>query len=173
MMRCWFVVAVVACSAPKAVPPTNGSGSTTVDKTMKPDGGGSATTFEKATPVVPTEQLIAWLEGQKLDGKARLLRFPIVLTKGAAKFDTSKARLGADPAALVVYANDSALGNGLADRAMSACKGQPTCAFWVEGYWRGKQDLGYQVDVMKVQSTIAPGDLAGANHVQVEGETGN
>ncbi|MEO8701052.1 MAG: hypothetical protein ABI867_13470 [Kofleriaceae bacterium] len=135
-----------------------------MDKTLKHDAGGASTTFEQRIAVTPTATLITWLDGQLLDGKPRLLKLPIVLT---GDFDISKARIGGAADALTVYANDSALGNGLADR----CKGPTSCGFWVEGYWRGKQELGYQVDVMKVQGPIA--DLAQADHVQVEGETGN
>jgi hypothetical protein len=72
----------------------------------------------------------------------------------------------------VVYANDGALGIGLKDRAQWACEGgQDACGFWVEAYWRGKQHLGYQLDVMSIQGPIDV--LAAAGHVSVEAETGN
>jgi len=167
-----IVMVIVACSTPKRGGEPNGTGSATMDKTMKRDGG-TSTVFVRGVAVVPVDKLVAWLDAQKLDGKPRLLRFPIVLSKASGEFDISSARLGADPAALVVYANDAALGNGLADRAISACKGREICAFWVEGYWQGKQELGYQVDVMRVQATIGPEELASATQVEVEGETGN
>jgi hypothetical protein len=157
-------LALAACGKPA----TNGS--THVDKPLKPDDGGA--TFERGIAVTPTEPLLAWLDAQKRDGQPRLLRLPIVLAGGEfGGFDVSKARIGADPAALTVYANDAALGVGLADRATTACKDGASCGFWVEGYWRGSGDLGYQVDVMRIHGVID--DLATAGRVEVEGEAGN
>ena len=88
--------------------------------------------------------------------------------KAATPIETV-ARIGS----LEVYANDAALGMGLADRARSKCKGADQCAFWVEGYWRGKAEDSYQFDVTKVGEPIAVTELAAASFVEVEGESGN
>ena len=138
-----------------------------MDMTKKPDQGGGA--FVRGTSVTPTDQLIAWFDQQKRNGEPRLTRVPLVLKKGQVGFSTRGARIGS----LEVYANDAALGMGLADRARSKCKGADQCAFWVEGYWRGKAEDSYQFDVTKVGEPIAVTELAAASFVEVEGESGN
>lgn len=149
-----------------------GSGSSTV---MKTPGSGSAATFVKGSALSPSKDLLEWLGKQKVNGQPRLLRLPLVLTKGPTGFDVSKARLGNGADALVVYANDASLGVGLAMRANQACKdsGATTCAFWVEGYWNEKSLAGGpELDVKKAEP-LAAGDLASATHAEVEGESGN
>lgn len=144
-----------------------GSGST-----MKTASGA---TFVKGSALTPSKDLAKWMSEQKLDGKPKLLRLPLVLEKGPRGFDVSKAKIGGGADALVVYANDSSLGIGLADRAKQACKDSAatTCAFWVEGYWNEQSMAGGpELDVKKAEP-LAAGDLAGATHAQVEGESGN
>ncbi len=138
-----------------------------------PGRGGSAT-FVKGESLTPSASLMTWLESQQRDGKPRLIRLPIVLPKGPRGFDTSKAKLGGSTDAIEVYANDTSLGIGLADRARQACKesGATTCAFRVEGYWKGQQLGGLELDVKKADA-ISPDELAAATFAEVEGESGN
>ena len=133
---------------------------------------GPGATFEKGASLSPADKLVSWLDGQKLDGKPRLLRLPIVLSRGQMGFDTSKVKVGVGTDALEVYANDAALGEGLADRAETKCGDAAICAFRVEGYWRGKQAAGLQFDVNKAEPLSADA-LAGATFAEVEGESGN
>lgn len=148
-----------------------GSGSASMSMTKKP-GSGSAATFVKGSSLSPSKELAKWMTDQKLNGQPKLLRLPIVLTKGPRGFDISQAKIGAGSDALVVYANDASLGVGLADRARSACKGgETTCAFWVEGYWNEKSLAGGpELDVKKAEPLADP---ATATHAEVEGESGN
>jgi len=165
-----LVMFVVGCGKSPAVDkPPGGSGS--MNKT--PSSKGSPATFVKGPSLTPTAKLVEWMDGQKLDGKPRLLRLPIVLPMGQIGYDISKARIGGAADALEVYANDSALGVGLADRA-APCEAQnaPSCAFLVEGYWRGKQLGGLQFDVMKAE-LLAADQVAATSFAEVEGESGN
>lgn len=135
---------------------------------MNKPGSGSQASFVKGPSLEPSDQLVAWMDGQKRGKESRLLRLVIVLPKGQMGFDISKAKIGS----LEVYANDSALGIGLADRAEQKCADAATCAFQVEGYWRGKQMGGLQFDVMKAE--YLPADrVAAASYAEVEGESGN
>ena len=71
--------------------------------------------------------------------------------------------------AIEVYANDSALGVGLDDRARRSDDGKASCAFWVDAYWRGaKGEPGFRIDVVNVVSLIDNASLAAANYVEVE-----
>ena len=160
---------LIACGKSPTVdkPTENGSGS--MNKTAN---RGPAATFEKGASLSPADKLVTWLESQKLDGKPRLLRLPIVIARGQLGFDTSKVKIGTGADALDIYVNDAALGEGLADRAETKCGDAPTCAFRVEGYWRGKQAAGLQLDVNKAEPLSAEA-LAGATFAEVEGESGN
>jgi hypothetical protein len=154
-------VAVGCGKSPTVDKPNGGSGS------MNKTPGGSAT-FERGPSLTPKEKLVDWMDSQKRGNEPRLLRVPIVLPHGDMGYDISKAKIGD----LEVYANDSQLGVGLADRAQQKCADGPTCAFLAEGYWRGKQMGGLQFDVNKVE--FLPADkLAAANFAEVEGESGN
>lgn len=125
---------------------------------------GPAPVFEKGIALAPKDALVAWLEKAKLDGKPRLLRAPVVIARGQVGFDISKAKLGE----LEISVDDSAMGVGLADRADEKCGDAPTCAFLVQGYWRG----GGQLHVNKAEPLSADA-LAAATFVEVEGESGN
>lgn len=138
---------------------------------LKPDDAGGV--FVRGAAITPRDQLIAWLDQQVRDGQPRLLRLPIVLARRGPGFTTAGAKVGTANDALELYVNDTALGIGLADRARTACKGQPVCAMWLEGYWRGEQDGDYTFDVVKVGDPIAPDALAAASFAEVEGESGN
>ena len=140
-----------------------------------PQGSGmmkttSKATFEKGPSLVPKDKLIAWMDSQKRGSEARLLRVPLVLPKGQLGYDISQAKIGE----LSVYANDAALGEGLADRAGTACDATnaPTCAFRVEGYWRGEKNGRFQFDVNKAE-LLSADDLKTATFAEVEGESGN
>jgi hypothetical protein len=168
-MRLAVAVLVIAgCGKPASVDKPSGNGN--MNKTTKQ--GGSTASFDKGPSLTPADKLVAWLDSQKLDGKPRLLRLPIVLSRGQVGFDISKAKIGNGPDAVVIYANDSALGVGLGDRADDKCEGADTCAFRAEGYWRGKQAAGLQFDVNKVELLSAE-QLASATYAEVEGESGN
>jgi hypothetical protein len=150
---------IVGCGKSATVdnPTTNGSGSS-MNKTSQ---RGPAPVFEKGAALSPKDELVAWLDGAKLDGKPRLIRAPVVIGRGQVGFDISKAKLGE----LEISLDDSAMGVGLADRAEQKCGDAATCAFVVEGYWRGNNVLA----VNKAEP------LAGAapTFVEVEGESGN
>jgi hypothetical protein len=160
-------LAIAGCGKGATVDKPSGNGS--MNKTMNK---GSGATFEQGAPLSPADKLVAWLDGQKLDGKPRLLRLPIVLTRGQLGYDISKAKIGGGADALEIYANDSMMGVGLADRAEDKCGDAPTCAFRVEGYWRGKQTGGLQFDINKAEP-LAPDAVAAVTHAEVEGESGN
>lgn len=149
-------------------PNVTNAGSSDVTKT--PDAGDR---FVRGPAVTPADKLVAWFEQQKRGSEPRLVRVPLVLAKAGPGFATRGATIGSGAGALSVYANDAALGIGLADRARRECKGATACAMWVEGYWRGKQDGDYTFDVMTVVRTIPADALAQASYVEVEGESGN
>ena len=163
------LVALLAAGCGKGATVDKPSGNGSMNKTMNK---GSGATFEQGAALSPADKLVAWLDSQKLDGKPRLLRLPIVLSRGQVGFDISKAKVGAGADALEIYANDSSMGVGLADRAEDKCGDAPTCAFRVEGYWRGKQTGGLQFDINKAEP-LAADALAAATHAEVEGESGN
>jgi len=167
-MRLALAALVIAgCGKGATVDKPSGNGSMNKTTTKGPNA-----TFERGPALTPKDKLVEWLDGQKLDGKPRLLRLPIVLSRGQVGFDISKVKVGAGGDALEVYANDSSMGVGLGDRADNQCGDAPTCAFRVEGYWRGKQSGGLQFDVNKAEP-LAPDALAAATYAEVEGESGN
>lgn len=139
----------------------------------KPGSAAPAAAFVRGPSLVPAPRLVAWLESQKRDGQPRLVRLPLVLRVTDMGIALAGTRVGGDPAALELYANDAALGIGLADRMRGKCSPGELCAVWAQGYWRGTVAGGYQFDVVDVSGTIAPGDLAAANYAEVEGESGN
>lgn len=170
MTRTWLVALVIAgCGKSASVVdnPTNGN---QIGSNMSKPGSGSKATFVKGVALTPKDKLVEWLDAQKRGREARLVRLPVVLPKVDGVYDISKAKIGAAADALELYANDATLGVGLADRA-SGCKG-PTCAFLVEGYWRGKKAGGYELEVNKAE--LLPDDrLAATTSAEVEGESGN
>lgn len=170
----WLFATLVACTstsaAPKAVAKRGSSAPEDAMHKTPDDGGG---TFVRGAAVKPATELAAWLDKQQRDGKPRLVRLPVVLKPGNVGFTTRGARVGAGDDALELYANDASLGVGLADRARKQCADKPQCAFWLDGYWRGKVDGGYQLDVVRVHAPIAADAIAAASHAEVEGESGN
>lgn len=177
MTRASMVVAtaiVLACNGGSKSttlrPPSPGDAQGSGSVKMTPDSPGS---FVRGPAVTPAEQLIAWLDSQQRNGEPRLVRLPVVLGKRGPKFSTVGARIGGAPDALTVFVDDAKLGIGLADRARTACKDAPSCALWLEGYWRGQQDGDYTFEVVTVRETIAPEALADASYAEVEGESGN
>lgn len=140
------------------------------DMTKKPTGSGS---FVRGAAVSPAAALITWLDAQKLGDQPRLLRLPVVLQRGQTGFSTRGAKIGGGADAVEIYVNDAALGIGVAQQARSLCPTEPTCAVWLEGYWRGKQDDAYTFDAMKLHAPIAADAVAAASHAEVEGESGN
>jgi len=168
-MRCAVFAALLLAGCGKTATVDKPGGNGSMNKTPNK---GSGAVFVQGPALVPKDKLVEWLDAQKLDGKPRLVRLPIVLPKGQLGYDISKARIGGAADALEIYANDSALGVGLADRAADQCDDAPTCAFRVEGYWRGKQLAGLQFDVNKAER-LPPDQLASATFAEVEGESGN
>jgi hypothetical protein len=143
-------------------------GGETVQKTRDETGG----SFVRGPSTTPAGPLAAWFERQVGNGEPRLFRMPLVLKQGSVGFSLRGARIGAAADAIEVYVNDAALGIGLADRSARHCKGRQTCAFWVEAYWRGKQEGNFRVDVMRVLSPIESDVVASANYVEVEAKAG-
>lgn len=124
--------------------------------------------FVRGPSAQPKDDLIAWFDSHIRSASARQLRVPLVLRRGDVGFSLRGARIGAATDAIEVYANDSALGIGLADRAGTHCKDRPTCAFWVEGKIARDEDGQFRLDVMRVSAPIKPDALAAANYVEVE-----
>jgi hypothetical protein len=179
-MRSLLVVAVLsACGggAKQAVESGDGSSRLTTEGAAMPrqmsddHAADRAPTFRRGSPLTPAERLVAWLEGQHRDGKPRLVRLPIVVPAAEVGFDPHRASIGNAPDALSIVANDSFLGISLEMHAKKHCKGQPSCAFWVHGHFRGKVDGKYQFDVTKVESHIDPASLPTADHADVEGDS--
>jgi hypothetical protein len=168
------LVVLAACNGSKGTTPPrhklteDAGGSADVKMTSSSPGG-----FVRGAAIAPTAGLIAWLDGQQLDGAPRLVRLPVVLARRGPRFSTAGARVGLASDALTVFLDDSKLGIGLADRARTACKDADTCALWVEGYWRGQQDGDYTFEVRAVRDAITPDAVAAASHAEVEGESGN
>jgi hypothetical protein len=168
MSRAWLVaLIIIGCGKAATVDkpggnPQNGSSMTKSE---------SKAAFQRGVAVTPKDALIKWLDGQTRNGEPRLVRLPLVVPNVDGMYDISKARIGAAPDGVELYANDAALGVGLADRAMSTCK-QGDCGFLVEGYWRGTQGPGFQFDVNKAEP-LSPDRLQATAFVEVEGESGN
>lgn len=164
MTHAWLVALWIAGCGKAATVDRPTGGSQNGSSMTKP---GSNAAFVKGPSLTPKDKLIEWLDGQKRDGEPRLVRVPLVVPSIDGMYDISRARIGE----LEVYANDAALGVGLADRAMNTCK-QGDCGFLVEGYWRGMQGPSLQLDVNKAEQL--PADrLAATTFVEVEGESGN
>jgi len=138
----------------------------------KPGPPAPAAAFVRGPSVIPADQLVAWLEAQTCNGQPLRVRLPLVLRVTATGIALDGAKIGGHAAALEVYANDAALGVGLADRLRGRHAADTPCALWVEGYWRGNIDGEYQFDVMKVAGIIAPDDLPSASYAEVDASAG-
>lgn len=147
-------------------PMADEQGSASVTDMSKNAGAGGAT-FERGASLTPTGALLTWLDAKTRDGEPRLLRLPLVLSRAEVGFSTRGVRLGAASDALSLYANDAALGIGLADHASAIAKTAPTCALWVEGYWRGQREGEYTFDVVKIDGPWEAGPGASPTHVEV------
>jgi hypothetical protein len=130
-----------------------------------------APAFVRGAALSPPAPLLAWLAAQVRDGAPRLLRLPLVLRAGQVGFALGGARLGGASDAVTVRASDTALGIGLGQHALRRCKGQPTCAFWVHGYFRGEVDGELRLDVVKLESPLTPDEVAAVTHAEVEGDS--
>ena len=158
---------ITSCGKGATVDKPSGNGS--MNKTSNK---GSGAAFDRGAALSSPDKLVAWLDSQKRGDEPRLVRLPIVLSRGQVGFDISKAKVGGGANALEIYVNDSSMGVGLADRADDKCGDAETCAFRIEGYWRGKQTGGLQFDANKAELLTADA-LAAATHAEVEGESGN
>src|SRR5688500_6050453 len=105
-MRCALFALVLACG--KAPPPVDKPVGSSTETPMNKPGSGSKASFVKGHSLGPKDKLVEWMEAQKISGEGRLLRVPIVLTKGDRGWDTSKAKIGE----LEVHALDGSLGEG-------------------------------------------------------------
>lgn len=110
--------------------------------------------FVVGAAALPAAALLAWLERQG----GRRLRLPVVLARGPVGFRLGEARVGGEADALTIRCSDSALGIGLDERARYAAGEAPTCALWLEGFWRGGE--GRVFAVVKVCEPIAAEALA-------------
>lgn len=154
-------------SAPRAEDPQSG-GDTELKARMKTKDSDKPREFVRGPSVHPASKLAAWFDGHIRRRDGRQLRVPLVLKRGDVGFSLRGARIGAAADAIEVYANDSALGIGLADRARTHCKGRPTCAVWVEGKIARDEEGQSRFDVMRVSAPIKPHALAAANYIEVE-----
>jgi len=178
MNRTSFLVALlVACTGGRAAkdPSVTGggsaaeSGSGSMAQQMKPGAPRPSVSWTKGPAVTsPPNDLVAWFAAQQRNGEPRMTRVPIVLSQGDAGWSNRGVKIGA----LEVYISDAALGQSIAMRAMK-CQ-DATCAFIVEGFWRGQQETGYHYEVRNAPKRPATADeLAAFTHVEVEGASGN
>ena len=148
-------------------PPRVSAGQSEV-RIKKPNADDTRRKFARGPAVTPGDKLVAWFERQIKDNEKSYFRVPLVLKQGQVGFSLRGARIGAAADAIEVYANDSALGIGLDNRARTQCQDRPTCAFWVEGRLAKEADGAFRLDVMRFVSPIEPAVLASANYVEVE-----
>lgn len=136
---------------------------------MKPGAPKPTVNWTKGPQLTSSaNDLVAWFETQKRDGEPRMTRVPIVLRRGDAGWSSHGVKIGA----VEVFVTDAALGIGIAMRA-NKC-GDGTCAFLVEGFWRGKQDTGYHYEIRNAgRAPMTTDELAAFTHAEVEGESGN
>ena len=175
MNRTWFLVALlVSCTSGKAAkdpsPTTAGSAAgSDAMPTMKPGAPKPSVNWVKGPALTSSSaDLVAWFESQKRNDEPRMTRVPVVLKKGDSGWSTRGVKIGP----VEVYITDAALGQSMAMRAMK-CK-DATCAFIVEGFWRGKQESGYHYEIRNApKSPTSPDDLAAFTNAEVEGESGN
>ncbi len=128
----------------------------------------SSRKFVRGPALQPKTEFISWLEGHILNGGRRQIRVPLILKQGKVGFALQGARIGSAADAIEVYADDSALGIGLANRALTHCKGRKICALWVEGRLTWEDGGSFRLDVIKFNSAIAPETLAAADYIEVE-----
>lgn len=131
---------------------------------MKPGGSTPGVSWERGPALTSsTNELVAWFEAETQNGELRLMRVPIVLNKGVTGWSTNGVRIGATR----VHIDDSALGIGIAMRA-NACT-EVTCAFLVEGWWRGSVDGTYEYEIRRASATpMSAAEFAATTHVEVE-----
>jgi hypothetical protein len=145
----------------------------TESMTKKPKGDDAGPLFQRGAALSPAATLRSWLDAQTEGGKPKLVRIPVILPSENGMFVLRGVRIGASDDALTIYANDSLLGIGLASRARQNCRGEPRCAFWVRGHFRGEVDGALQFDVVAMDSHIPADALAEARYAEVEAEHGN
>lgn len=138
-----------------------------IEKKMTSNDG---KTFVRGPSVMPADPLIAWLDRQTAADRPRLVRLPVILSRGQTGFAIRGARIGTTADAPEIYCNDAALGVGLDDRATHQCRGESRCAMWLDGYWRGKRDGVFMFDVVKVYAPIALDALQAASFAEIEGD---
>ena len=182
MMRAWFCVVLLGCngSARKDSPATTATPTATAAAgsdalVTKPKLGAptsQATSWVQGAPLSPAAGLVLWLDAQTRDGEPRLVRIPIALPRGDTGYTLDGVRIGGGADAVTVYVVDTALGIGLANRALR-CDGD-TCPFLAEGYWRGRDEQGLRFEVRNAsRAPLAAEAFAAITHAEVEGESGN
>ena len=147
----------------KAGEPPRGSDGQAEVRMKKQNADDPKRTFARGPAVTPSAKLVAWFERQIKNNEKSYFRVPLVLKQGQVGFSLRGARIGAAAGALEVYANDTALGIGLANRAVTHCKDRKICAIWVEGRLAWEAGGAIRLDVMKFVSPIGPDALASAN----------
>jgi hypothetical protein len=159
----WVIALAIAAGAAGGTMQSGGQGAAGIKKPPP-----EKIKFVRGPSVKPSFVLKAWFENQMFVRDARQVRVPLVLQRGTVGFSLRGARIGAALDALEVYANDSALGIGLDDRARTHCKASATCAFWAEGRMGREVDGSLRFDVLRVASPIEPPALAAADFVEIE-----
>ncbi len=155
-------------ATPRTSEPQTGTGAPPKVRMKSKTSDMPAKKFVRGPSVQPVDHLVAWFDHHRRSFSVRMLRVPLVLKRGKVGFSLRGARIGSASDAVELYVNDSALGIGLDDRALTHCKGRPTCAFWVEGKVARDEDGKFRFDVMRVSSPIKPDALASANYIEVE-----
>ncbi len=97
----------------------------------KPDPAPTLTVV--AQPLQPTTQALAWLQQAQAEG----LTFRVPLDVEVSPLGAGSGHLGFADDRIAVILDDTALGIGLADRALTWCgTAATTCAMWVWGQWQ-------------------------------------
>lgn len=97
----------------------------------KPDPAPTLTVV--AQPLLPVAEALAWLQRAQTEG----LTFRVPLDVEVSPLGVGRGHLGFADERIAVNLDDTALGIGLADRALSWCGATATtCAMWVWGQWQ-------------------------------------
>jgi hypothetical protein len=174
MSRWGLVVLLVACTGTSATKHTAAGSGAEVTQTKKPGASKPTVNWVKGPALsAPAAELIAWFAAQQRNGEPRMTRVALVLHREKMGSTVGGfTNLGATIGPIAVNASDGALGISLKMRAQG-CSGE-TCAFIVQGFWRGQNERGYQYEVREAsRKPISPEELAAFTHAEVEGESGN
>ncbi len=128
------------------------------------DATATSKEFTRGPALVPTAELLVWLDATRSDIGQRRVRLPVWLElKGPA---ITSARIGAADGADVVKLKirDGAMGISVVDRARRASRDGAPAAMWLEGLWEGAGTFS----VLKFVKVITPAEADAATFVELE-----